>query len=423
MARTNTLVCWCGNDQLSHYSDDYLLCSQCQTLVLLKPVDENVSSGLDDKSLYGKSYWLEHQVKEFGYSDIFLRARNDLRERCLYWMRFFLKYKIPPGNTLELGSAHGGFVALLKWAGFESAGLELSPWVNEYAKQSFQIPVYLGRIENQTIEPHSLDAIIMMDVLEHFPDPVTTISYVVKLLKEDGILMIQTPMFQGGKSYEELKATNDPFLIQFKVPEHIHLFSQDSVQQLLQSCGLEKIAFERAIFSQYDMFLVASRSSLTIHTQEEIETSLLTSPGGRLILALLDKDTEANLLQEQWAAAEMDRTARLEQIHQYKEMLEDSEADRAARYEQIEQYKGWLEDSEADRAARYEQIEKYKVWLQESEQDRAARLALIQQYEARLKEVEQNNTALLSVKSEQKKNFISSTFEKLKTRITSRSGK
>lgn len=423
MARANKLVCWCGNDQLSHYSDDYSLCDQCQTLVLSKPVDENVSSGLDDTSLYGKSYWLEHQVKEFGYSDIYLRARNDLHERCLYWMKFFLKYKTPPGNTLELGSAHGGFVALLKWAGFESAGLELSPWVNEYAKQSFQIPVYLGKIENQTIEPHSLDAIIMMDVLEHFPDPVTTISYVAKLLKEDGILMIQTPMFQGEKSFEELNATNDPFLIQFKVPEHIHLFSQASVQQLLRSCGLEKIAFERAIFSQYDMFLVASTSSLTVHTQEEIETSLLASSGGRLILALLDKDTEANLLQEQLAAAEMDRTARLAQIHQYKELLEESEADRAARYEQIEQYKGWLQESEQDRAARYEQIVQYKGWLQECEQDRSARREHIEKYEARLKEVEQNCAALQSEISEQKKNFLASFFEKLKTRIFPRSGK
>ncbi|MGQ9532551.1 MAG: class I SAM-dependent methyltransferase, partial [Desulfotomaculales bacterium] len=119
-----------------------------------------------------------------------MRARTDLPERCLYWLRTLLKYKLPPGRVLELGCGHGGFVALLRWAGFEAIGLELSPWVVGFARQTFGIPTLLGPVENQVIEPSSLEAIVLMDVLEHLPNPLSTLRHCLELLKQDGIFVI-----------------------------------------------------------------------------------------------------------------------------------------------------------------------------------------------------------------------------------------
>ena len=381
MSSSRDLMCWCGNRVLLPFSPDYCICTQCQTLVCLQPVDDNVSSGLDDQSLYGKSYWFEHQEEDLKFGNILSRARTDIPERILYWLRTLQKYKIPPGQTLELGCSHGGFVYTLQMTGFNSTGLELSPWVVNFAQQTFQVPILLGDIEQQSIAPATLDAIIMMDVLEHLPDPVKTISYAVNLLKADGILLIQTPRYTGEKSYEELKSTNDPFLMQFKAPEHIYLFSSVSVQQLLETCGLPNIAFEPAFFNQYDMFVVASPSPLSVHTQEEIEQSLLASPGGRLGLALLDKDSECNILDERLRESEADRAARLNQIQQYSQWLEEFKTERASQIDQIRQYKIWLEESEAERAARWDQIQQYKIWLEESEADRAARFEVIKNQE------------------------------------------
>jgi hypothetical protein len=81
----------------------------------------------DAHDFYGKNYWFTHQEGDLGLPNIITRARIDLPERCLYWLRTLLKYKLPPAKVLELGSAHGGFVALLQWAGFEAMGSEVSP--------------------------------------------------------------------------------------------------------------------------------------------------------------------------------------------------------------------------------------------------------------------------------------------------------
>ena len=122
------LRCWCGNTTLEPFSTAYLHCSLCQTLVSQAWQEQDVTHVVDDAhDFYGKNYWFTHQEGDLGLPNIITRARIDLPERCLYWLRTLLKYKLPPAKVLELGSAHGGFVALLQWAGFEAMGSEVSP--------------------------------------------------------------------------------------------------------------------------------------------------------------------------------------------------------------------------------------------------------------------------------------------------------
>jgi 2-polyprenyl-3-methyl-5-hydroxy-6-metoxy-1,4-benzoquinol methylase len=312
-------ICWCGNDSLSPFSGEYLLCENCKTLVLKEwPEKKNFLVVQDDQDFYGRSYWFEHQENDLQFGNIISRARSDVPERILHWLNTLLKYKLPPGKTLELGCSHGGFVAILQWAGFQASGLELSPWVVDFARQTFQIPMYLGRLEDQEIKAGSLDVVILMDVLEHLPDPISTISAAIALLKKDGVLIIQTPCYPEGRSFESLQKENDPFLLMFQVPEHIYLFSQSSVRQLLNAVNLPYVQFETAYFGMYDMFLLASQTPFKANTQEVVDETLMTTPGGRLILALLDIN---NQLQE----SEKDRAARLDQIHQYDVWLKESQ--------------------------------------------------------------------------------------------------
>lgn len=321
-----TLLCWCGNQDLLPFSDDYFYCDHCKTLVLRKWADDKFFSvEKDEQDFYGKSYWFEHQQKDLGFDNVLTRARNDIPERILHWLSILLKYKLPPANTLELGCSHGAFVAVLQWAGFQASGLELSPWIVEFARDTFRIPMYQGRLEDQQIEAGSLDAVILMDVLEHLPDPIATISDAVALLKKDGILVIQTPCYSEGYSFETLQKENHPFLMQFKPPEHVYLYSPSSVQQFLNTCHLPYIQFEPAFFGMYDMFLIASPSPLQANSRETIEQALMSTPGGRLVLSLLDKESKYKDLDSQLQESEKDRAARLDQIHQYDTWLKETQ--------------------------------------------------------------------------------------------------
>lgn len=330
-------VCWCGNADLTPFSPEYGECRTCGTLVYLKDMpSEQLLVRDDETDFYGKKYWLEHQQDAFGYADIHTRARNDLTERNLHWLKTLLKYRLPPAKVLELGCSHGSFVALLRQAGYEAAGVEMSPWVVEFGQKTFGVPISVGPVEALDIEPGSLDAIALMDVLEHLPDPIATMAHCLQLLKPDGILLIQTPQFKAGMNYSALIETNGPFLEQLKADEHLYLFTDHSAVRLFQQLGAEHIQFEPAIFGHYDMFFAVSRVPLQINTPEQTDAALLATPNGRLALAMLDlRERELDLTQK----------------------LQESESDRAARWTQIETLTKMVRESEADRLARGEHNE------------------------------------------------------------------
>jgi 2-polyprenyl-3-methyl-5-hydroxy-6-metoxy-1,4-benzoquinol methylase len=383
---TDTAKCWCGNTDLSPFSPEYLKCTVCGTLVVAQmPEADNTRVSDDENDFYSREYWFSHQENDLGFSNIEIRSRTDLPERCLHWLRTVLKYKLPPAQVLEIGSAHGGFVAMLRWAGFDAMGLELSPWVVEFARGTFGVPILLGPVEDHEIEPSSLDLIVLTDVLEHLPDPVGTMRHCLSLLKPDGILIIQTPCLPEGRSYEDMVTQHDPFLKMLVEEEHLYLFSQHSIQELFHRLGVNHLAFEPAIFAHYDMFLAVSRAPLAVEPPAEIERALSSTLSGRLIQAMLDLDDQLHDLKQRHAA-------QLDQIHELARLLQESEADRAARLDQIHELTRLLQVSEADRAARLDQIHELTRLLQESEADRTARLDQIHELTRLLQESEADRT-------------------------------
>ncbi len=330
------LRCWCGSEEFTPFSADYAVCRECGTLVYTGEIEPSIANGTGDPAaFYGKEYWLDNQ-REQGRPDIAGRARSDLFERCLHWLGAVLKYELPPGRSLELGSSHGGFVALLRQAGFDSHGLELSPWVVDFARQTFGVPMLLGPVEDQPIPPGSLDFIVLMDVLEHLPNPVGTMRHCLSLLKPDGALFIQTPCFRPGQSLADLEKAGDPFLSLLLPQEHLFLFSETSAARLFKELGAPSVRFEPAFFSQYDMFLVVSRVPLEAHPWPDIERWLESAPERRILLSLLDLFKKDRQLEKSYAQADLDRIGRQEIIEKINAQLQISDDDRAARLALIE---------------------------------------------------------------------------------------
>ncbi|MBE7158767.1 MAG: methyltransferase domain-containing protein, partial [Rhodospirillales bacterium] len=375
--------CWCGNANLEDFSPDYQRCTECQTLVVRTMPGEEISEVRDDEhDFYGKSYYQHHVQEENGLPDLQTRARADLPERCLYWLKTLLRYVSGPGaRTLELGSGHGGFVAMQRWAGLDATGLELSPWLVRQSREWFGVPVLEGRLEDQELAPASWDAVILMDVLEHLPDPLRTIRAAVALLRSpQSFLLIQTPCYPAGRSYEELCAQEHPFLQMLKPLEHLYLFSEQAVIRLCTELGVGEVRFEPAIFGHYDQYAVASAEPLRERDDTERTRMLMAaSPPARWTLALLDLAVERDVALDTRTQAEMDSTARLRQVEELTALLSTSEADRAARGHQVSELTSLLSTGEADRAARGRQIEELTALLATSETDRAARLRQVEE--------------------------------------------
>jgi hypothetical protein len=60
------------------------------------------------------------------------------------------------------------------------------------------------------------------------------------------------------------------------------------VKSLFARLGIQEVYFEPAIFDQYDMFLIAAKQPIKIHSPNEIESTLLGNPSGRMVLGMLD---------------------------------------------------------------------------------------------------------------------------------------
>ena len=285
MGETTERACWCGHTGLESYSADYRVCRACGTLV---------STAAAKPGLYDQSYWKERQTEHHGLPDLRQRARLDLPERCTHWLSRLLSLKVPPARVLDVGCAHGGYVALLNWAGFQAEGTEMSPEVAAFAKEAFGVKVHVGPVEALPLAPGSFDAIVLNDVIEHLPDPVATLRHCASLLTQEGFFVIQTPEYKEHLSYADLQVSGDLFLkhMDHNNEEHLYLFSRRSAGILFQRLGFSCLDFSNPVYP-YDISFAASRREIAVSSPDQAAKALARTPSGRLIQALLDKAFES----------------------------------------------------------------------------------------------------------------------------------
>jgi 2-polyprenyl-3-methyl-5-hydroxy-6-metoxy-1,4-benzoquinol methylase len=296
--------CWCGNTDLVDFDAGYRRCDNCQTLVSIKTAAKFDPKVTDDSAdFYGKNYWFDHQTRDLGTPDIIERSRTDLADRAAYWMRSLLRFALPPSKVLEIGCGHGGFVAMMNQAGFHATGLELSPSIVELAKKTFGIDVLTGPIESQPIPAGTYDAVVILDVIEHLPDPVGTLSKCLEILTPTGVLFGQTPAYPANQSVAELTSTGHEFPQMLDPAEHLFLFSEPAIERLFRQIGAASIRFVPAVFGFYDQSFFLSRAPLVETTEVARNAALEKSVAGRFIRAMLDIDQRRLDLLEKYRAA------------------------------------------------------------------------------------------------------------------------
>jgi DNA repair exonuclease SbcCD ATPase subunit len=261
----------------------------------------------------------------------------------------------------------------MKWAGFDTTGLELSPWVVDFAQKTFDISMLLGPIEDQQLQQKSFDAIVLYDVMEHLPDPVTTMRHAASLLKEDGIFIIQMPNYQENKTYSEMIEEKDAFLKLMQPNEHIHLFSKRSVSRFFKSIGYYFIQYEPQLFD-YDMYFVASRHPIVRNNYEQIAHNLLKRSSGRMILALLDQSSSLTQLQSQYSEAENDRAECLKIIEQQGQEIAELHSKLYTSLNELQQTQTQLTQSQSELQQTQTQLAEEKRQVQQFQQHQLQQL-------------------------------------------------
>ncbi|MBN2088472.1 class I SAM-dependent methyltransferase [candidate division KSB1 bacterium] len=146
-----------------------------------------------------------------------------------------VKDKVQTQRVLEIGSAKGYLLAILKAMGWDVFGIEISATATQFARKQFGISSFTGTLEKyvdqNTFEKFPL--VLALDLIEHVPDPDDFLSKVNQVTAKGGYLIIVTPN-GGSDNLDTLNSNWSGFN-----PFHINIFSKDNLAVLLLKHGFQ----------------------------------------------------------------------------------------------------------------------------------------------------------------------------------------
>ncbi len=157
----------------------------------------------------------------------------------------FVRRHKQSGRVLDIGCSVGFFLRIAKDNGWETFGVDQNARSVEYAKEKYGLKVTSGDLEDVDFAPKSFDAVTLWDVIEHLSAPITTLRHIATLLKDDGILIFETPNIDGlfpQLSYPVGKLLN--YWPHPTPPGHLFQFSKKTICPLLNQAGFNPIAIE-----------------------------------------------------------------------------------------------------------------------------------------------------------------------------------
>jgi 2-polyprenyl-3-methyl-5-hydroxy-6-metoxy-1,4-benzoquinol methylase len=173
------------------------------------------------------------------------RKENEARVRLL-------KRYCSGGRALDVGCSTGLFASQLRDAGFDALGADISSYACQKAAELLgSDKVFCGPIE-QVLSPQkgSLDAITLMDVIEHFEDVVTPLQKMREALKPGGILFLRTPTLSSpfymiaDLSYRLSGGRYKDAVLKIYHAEHFYFFTERAIRALLEDTGYEVLSIE-----------------------------------------------------------------------------------------------------------------------------------------------------------------------------------
>ena len=185
--------------------------------------------------VYDDSYF---QGGGAGYSDYSIEA-DLLRGRGAMYARKLAKFTENPGRILDVGAAAGYVLQGFIHEGWEGVGLEPNIAMVEEGRDRLGLDLRQGSLEGFETD-ETFDLISMIQVVAHLYDPRTAFENASALLKDDGLLLIETWNRDSllarifGKNWHE-----------YSPPSVLHYFSQGGLRVFLEDMGFQQITSGR----------------------------------------------------------------------------------------------------------------------------------------------------------------------------------
>ena len=195
--------------------------------------------------LYDQSYFRE----EFGpyFASSFGDASSQLLAERFREYADCLAEFVRPGHALDVGCAGGLFLDVLEERGWRPVGSELSPYAADIARKRGH-EVHTGDFMSMELPDQAFDAISLLDVIEHLPDPKAALRRLRPLLRREGALLLVLPSYRNLTTLVAMAAYRLSLgWISYPAGHvhqiyHVSYFTPTTISRLLREEGFEPIA-------------------------------------------------------------------------------------------------------------------------------------------------------------------------------------
>jgi SAM-dependent methyltransferase len=156
-----------------------------------------------------------------------------------------------PGMLLDVGAGLGTFLAIARTEGWIVAGTEVSEIAIAHARDVYGIDLMPGELRGDSVVG-PFDVIAMWHVIEHVPDPVSTLRTCRSLLHPDGILILGLPndaasaqalsaIVRGARRLIRSEIRPRYEVLRPGVESHLSHFTPRTIRRALVEAGLDVV--------------------------------------------------------------------------------------------------------------------------------------------------------------------------------------
>ncbi len=167
----------------------------------------------------------DYEKYESMFKNIFMKRFNLLRPY------------IKTGKVLDIGASTGTFLDLFKVKGWETWGIE--PSISSEIAKSKGHKIIDKYFEKAQLSNNYFDLVIMNHTLEHLENPKLVLHKVYKILKKDGVLLVDVP--NVGSLLSKLLGKRWPYRLPI---EHKWQFTKDSLVKVFNKAGFKVLHWE-----------------------------------------------------------------------------------------------------------------------------------------------------------------------------------